>query len=329
MQPARTPAAVSFPHGVMFHQFHGDDHAPQQGSIDAEALEQIISHFGSRLISADQWLDRLEHRRLGPTDVCLTFDDNLRCQFDVAAPVLEQAGIRAFWFIATSGLEGSPPRFEIYRAFRERYFDKIEDFYEAFLWAIRRSVYARTVAESLAGFNARTFLAAFSFYSDADRRFRYIRDEILTPAQYDELMLALMTSLQADPERIGREVYMGRDELLSLHRRGHVLGLHSHTHPMRLAKLAPQEQRREYQTNAATLQRLTGAAPVAMAHPCNSYSLVTLGILRELEIRVGFRSNMEYANPGELEFARVDHAVLLRELGGEGASAQCIVDSAQ
>lgn len=329
MQPARTPGAVSFPHGVMFHQFHGEDHAPQQGSIDAEALERIISRFGSRLISADQWLDRLEQGRLGPTDVCLTFDDNLRCQFDVAAPVLEQAGIRAFWFIATCGLEGPPPRFEIYRAFREQYFDTIEDFYDAFLWAIRRSVHAKAVAESLTGFNAKTFLAAFSFYSDSDRRFRYIRDEVLTPAQYDELMLALMASLQADPERIGREVYMGRDELLRLHRRGHILGLHSHTHPMRLAKLAPDEQRREYQANAATLQRLTGDSPVAMAHPCNSYSLVTLGILRELGIRAGFCSNMEYANPSELEFARVDHAVLLRELGGAGVSAQCTVDSAQ
>lgn len=322
MQPARTPAAVSFPHGVMFHHFHGGAHPPGQGSIDADALERIIAHYGDRLISADEWLQRLEQGRLRPVDVCLTFDDNLRCQFDVAAPLLERAGVRAFWFIATCGLDGPPPRFEVYRVFREQYFDSVEDFYEALLWAIRRSVHAKTVADSLTGFNAKTFLAAFSFYSDSDRRFRYIRDEILTPAQYDELMLALMASMRADPQRIGRGVYMGPGELLELYRAGHVLGLHSHTHPMRMARLPAAEQRSEYAANAAALERLTGARPLAAAHPCNSYSSTTLQLLRELGVRAGFRSNMEYANPSELEFARADHAMLLREISPQQATAE-------
>jgi hypothetical protein len=60
---------------------------------------------------------------------------------------------------------------------------------------------------------------------------------------------------------------------------------------------------------------LTGATPLAMSHPCNSYDERTLRILRKLGIQLGFRSNMaETEATDDLTFPREDHANVLAEM---------------
>ena len=36
----------------------------------------------------------------------VTFDDNLKCQYDIALPILDKYSLKAFWFIYTSPLDG-------------------------------------------------------------------------------------------------------------------------------------------------------------------------------------------------------------------------------
>ena len=121
------------PHGIMFHHFHGGSHLPTQGSIDAETLCKLIDQVGrEHILNADEWFARAENNALQPKDVCLTFDDALRCQLDVALPVLQKLGITAFWFVHTSMLTGEPSRLEIYRRFRDQCFDSLIQFYSLF-----------------------------------------------------------------------------------------------------------------------------------------------------------------------------------------------------
>ena len=46
-----------------------------------------------RLLSAQEYLYKLQHRTLAATDICLTFDDALLCQSDIAAPILKKRNI--------------------------------------------------------------------------------------------------------------------------------------------------------------------------------------------------------------------------------------------
>jgi hypothetical protein len=76
-------------HGVMFHHFHDDRHRRGQGSISAEQLVELIEHLGRNdILPAQEWMRRAAVGALTDTDTCLTFDDALRCQYDVALPVL-------------------------------------------------------------------------------------------------------------------------------------------------------------------------------------------------------------------------------------------------
>src|SRR5262245_41086900 len=124
-------------HGIMFHHFHDGQHPRGQGSISAEQLDQLIRIVGRhRILPAREWLLRARAATLGDDDLCLTFDDTLRCQYDVALPVLSQHGITAFFFIYTSVLDGELERLEIYRRFRTVCFPSVDDFYDAFFAAL-------------------------------------------------------------------------------------------------------------------------------------------------------------------------------------------------
>ena len=303
------------PHGIMFHHFHGGPHRAGQGAISAEELYELIDFLGrERVLPARDWFDRAMRGTLNRRDICLTFDDNLRCQFDVARPVLRDLGLTAFWFVATSSLDGGGPEIEIHRTFRERCFSCAEDFYAAFFWAVQRSAHASTVERGLLDFDPRSFLSAFSFYSDNDRKFRFMRDELFGPESFREIMQALMASFGADPRELARDLWMDASCLRTLHAEGHLIGLHTQTHPTRVAYLPPAEQEREYRDNYMILMQLLGDPPQTMSHPCNSYCETTLAILRKLGIRLGFRADMGCTGHDDLEYPRDDHANVLRRM---------------
>ena len=299
----------------MFHHFHSADHPAGQGSISAGQLARIIEQLSPRrILPARQWMQCALTATLRPTDVCLTFDDNLLCQYEVALPVLRSFGLTAFWFVPTSVLQGNVERLEVYRHFRSTRFDHVSGFHEAFFEAVDASDCAEPFRTALARFNPREYLKPFPFYSDADRQFRFVRDEVLGPQRYVEVMDNMLARAGVDLVDLARKLWMNDQQIKHLHSLGHVVGLHSHTHPTRIERLTREQQRAEYQQNFDHLNALLGEPPEAMSHPCNSYNRDTLFILRELGIRLGFRANMECLGGSELEYPREDHANLVTAL---------------
>lgn len=309
---------VPVAHGIMFHHFHDGTHPVSQGSISADQLAQIIDHLGAgRILGAREWLRRATTGSLEPRDVCLTFDDALLCQYDVALPVLEHFHLTGFWFVYTSVCTGTIEMLEVYRRFRHECFADIDHFYDSFFDTIGETVYGDHVNAGLQRFDPAEYLWDCPFYSTSDKRFRFVRDEILGSTAYDSVMTQMMDHHGFDISRCTSALWMREAHLRDLHGRGHLMGLHSHTHPTALASLPAEEQEKEYATNHETLRDIVGETPLAMSHPGDSYTTETLGILRRLGIKVGFRATMaSRVNAGELEFPREDHMNVLRALQG-------------
>ena len=94
----------SFPHGIMFHHFYNNIHPTSQGAISSSDLEQLILNLGKdRILTPQEWMDCLEKDAFEPHHACLTFDDTLQCQFDIAKPVLDRLNIKAFWSAVSTG----------------------------------------------------------------------------------------------------------------------------------------------------------------------------------------------------------------------------------
>ena len=308
--------------GAQFHHFHDAlRHPPGLGSIGADELRRMIDFIGrQRILPAAEWIDRAAGDTLPADAVCLTFDDTLRCQYDVAAPVLRERGLSACFMVNTSVLTGGMEMLELHRRFRARFFPSVEAFCDAFEQQIASSRHCHRVSQALLRFNARSCLPAA--VSPVERRFRFIRDDVLGHEAYHEIMDRMIADHGIEPSDLAAGVWMTPDHLLTLHREGHVIGLHSHTHPTRMARLSPQQQRDEYTANWRMVRQITGAAPTVMSHPCDSYSPYTLSILRQLGVRAGFRASMVDRPPGcAFEHSRQCQAMIARGMTAPAALA--------
>ena len=306
---------IEGPHGLMFHHFHDAKHPRIQGSLSAEEFAELLNFVGRRhILPAEEWQRRALAGRLGEDDLCLTLDDNLRCQFDVVLPVLRDLGLTAFWFVYTSPLEGVVEKLEVHRYFRNVAFDDVEAFYRSFFETLTKSPHAELAVGRWHNFDPARYLAEFFFYSDEGRRFRFARDQILGVERYDEIMDRMMAEVAFDVEATAEWLWMGAAELRQLTQAGHVIGLHSHTHPTDLKILSATRQAAEYRRNLEILQTMVSVAPTVMAHPTNSYNDDTLQLLRDLGVRLGFRSNLAMREHGPLEHPRRDHCLVMAEM---------------
>lgn len=301
-------------HGIMFHHFHDARHPRGQGAMSADDLVRMIRQLGrSHILDAEIWMERALTGRLAADDICFTFDDGLRCQCDVALPVLEDFGIKAFWFVYSSVFEGMLELLEVYRYFRSVEFEDIDDFYAVFL-ARASEMYPKECEHGLAEFDPDCYLVDFPIYTINDRIFRYLRNDVLGPEKYSRIMDPMIAAAGYDTEALCSLLWLTDEDLAALAARGHVIGLHSFSHPVQLERLPAHVQRREYRQNYAHLCSILAAPPQAMSHPCNSYNADTLSVLQDLGIRLGFRSNMARRGASLFEFPREDHANIMKRI---------------
>jgi peptidoglycan/xylan/chitin deacetylase (PgdA/CDA1 family) len=297
-------------HGIMFHHFHDDaqGHPKGQGAISAAGFEDIIRRVGpSRILPAKEWVGMAGAGTLPADALCLTFDDALKCQLDVALPVMRDYGLTALWFVPSAVCEGGGAYLEVFRYFRTVEFGSVEDFYIAFYEQMRATELSSKLEAGLRGVDVTRHLAEFAFYTDEDRRFRYVRDRILTVPEYERIMLEMIASRHLSPEQLSRNLWLSNSDVRALDAHGHVIGLHSYSHPTDLRSLPVEQQTAEYQRNYAHLSSVLGKKVETVAHPCNSYSEDTLSILRQLGVVLGFCSRMVEPGLSALEWPRQDH----------------------
>jgi len=229
--------------------------------------------------------------------------------------VLKERGITGFFFIPTSVLTDQPDLVEVYRHFRLTHFDGMAAYLESFEKHADLALGGRA-SMSLSGDVADSYLADYHFYSREDRRFRFIRDRLLSRDEYRIVMAEMMDSCGYDPLGASRSLYADRDCIAELHRTGHVVGMHSHSHPPAIHELTADEQQFEWLTCRDILTDVSGDRPATMSHPFGRYDEVGLEILRELGVTVGFRANTAVPTAvSPLEVPREDHVNVVNEFG--------------
>ena len=307
-----------FPMGIMFHHFHNNRHYGGQGSISKKDFEKIIHYIKPwRILDPHDWIERVNRGLLTKNDLCLTFDDALLCQYEIALPILEKYNLRAFWFVYSSVFEGGLGKFEIYRLFRSKFFKNMDDFYKLFFSKIQNSRFEKSARLKISQVDIDRFQYAFPHYSVNDIRFRMVRDKILNRNEYESIMDGIIRKKGLTAEHLAKNLWMTNKHLKDLSDHGHAIGLHSYTHPMIMGSLSFSTQKEEYQKNFNHIVEITGKPPLSMSHPDNSYNDHTLKILKQLKIICGFRSNKSPPNRGKVnqsqyELAREDHTHIIK-----------------
>jgi peptidoglycan/xylan/chitin deacetylase (PgdA/CDA1 family) len=304
-------------HSVMFHHFHDDFHLPIQGSLSALDFELMISWLSDRyvILDAQEYKRRFLSRTLKNTDICLSFDDALKCQYDIALPVLRKNNISAFFFAYSSAFSDNPDFLEIFRYFRNSKFDSVDEFYNYFFDFLIQNDKDEYLSQQNQ-YSSLDYLSACPFYTENDKWFRYLRDQYLGNEKYTNVMLEIISDKGLDINEAKKNLWMREDELLKIHENGHVVGLHSYSHPTQMSKLTADQQLKEYQQNLTHLSKVLKTSEItSMSHPCGDYNMDTLSLLKGMGIQIGFRANMgvkEIKSP--LEIPREDHANVFNEM---------------
>ncbi len=295
------------PRGIMFHHFIENEQENSIGAISPQYFESIILSFSrGSILSAEEWFERAVTNSLSECQVCITLDDALKSQIDLALPVLEKYDLTAFWFIYSSVFQEKGNTFEVYRRFYDTSFVSFDHFFEAFLGYIRLSLKPNDIAAARRAFSESDYLKEFDFYSDNEREYRFFRDRLLGRERYRQLMQQMLVDRELTFQELSIGLWMDNDDLLRLSQDGHIIGLHSYSHPTEFVSMNYEAQLQEYRMNAKHILDVTGSKPEVVAHPVNSYGAETLEILSAMGIKVGFRSNMVKPNYGPLEHPRED-----------------------
>lgn len=315
---------IKFSHGIMFHHFHDKKrHLPGQGSINKSQLKKIINYIGrDNILSPLDFLENIKNKK-NPKKVCFTFDDALKCQYDIALPVLEEYKIKAFFFVYTSILDDKPDLLEIYRYFRLNHFRNVNEFYHSFYKVmmtifphLNKNFFLRKKIKTI-----QTMKIKAPFYTKEDIEFRLIRDQLLGKINYNKIMLTLFDKYKFKYKKMFDNLFLKESQIKKIYFKGHQIGLHSHSHPTLINKLHYKKQRTEYNLNKKKINKLLkNNSILSMSHPCGMYSSYTLKILKNLNIRIGFRDNMivdssmKEINSSFLEIARQDHSNIINFL---------------
>ena len=301
--------------GVMFHHFHGKKFPKMQGSISSTDFVKIIKYLKKKynLLNPNDFINKFYDGDLKSKDICLTFDDCLKSQIQLALPVLKKFNIKAFFFIYSSIFGKKLDKFEAYRDFRSTIYKSIDNFYLDFFNLIEKTM---PLESKLFKKNyKKSYLHKFSFYTTNDRKYRYYRDVVLSKKQHDNLMSMLMSEKNYDLLTRKKKIIMSMSDIKNILKHDHQIGLHSHTHPIRIDQLNYTQQLKEYKINKRVLKKICKKDLISMSHPCGRYNNNTLKILKKLNIKIGFRSNMHKKYIKNCyEIPRLDHVDVLKKL---------------
>lgn len=308
-------------HGIMFHHFHDNKlHKKGQGSLNKKNLLKIINFIGRKnILDADVFYQKLLDKKLKRNEVCFTFDDGIKCQFDIALPVLNDLKIKSFFFVYSNLFTGKPDYLEVFRYFRTNYFKSINKFYKLFFTFVKDdlNIFFKKNSNEI-----KLKKIKFPHYSLNDIKFRMVRDTLLTKREYKSIMFKMFKIKNFNPKKYFKNLFMSKNDLKKINLQGHIVGLHSHSHPTLLENLTFKNQLKEYENNQKILSKILKKKTSyfkTMSHPCGSYNEDTKKILNKLGVKLGFKQimtlekekKMKKINNSNLEIARQDHSDII------------------
>ena len=304
-------------YGAMFHHFHDNNkylNLQGGGSISAIDFHAIIDYMDENfnLISPDEYTNKVSNKGLKESDVCLTFDDSLKSQFDIIYPELEKRNLKAFFFVYSLASSKNPPMFEFFRDFKLSCFNNLDEYYTLFFETIR-SKYSKEYGALLHNYKV-DYLSSYTFYTVNDKKYRFLRDVILKDKYYEVVLGMIKEKNYSMSPRI-ENLFMSTEDIKTLYKSGHTIGLHSHSHSTRMNELSYKDQLEEYSMNYDFINSITNDNVTSMSHPCGNYNDDTLKILKKLDIKVGFRDSMipSYCKSA-LEIPREDHTNIIKKI---------------
>jgi peptidoglycan/xylan/chitin deacetylase (PgdA/CDA1 family) len=264
---------------LMYHSVMDDPEAQRctlgrimhQTEVFRGQIEVIARHYDP--VSMDDVLGFVRgEKELPQRAVAVTFDDGYLDNYEVAAPILERAGIPAAFYVTVDCIEtGKLPwpsrlRFAFYTTQLREWKDE--------------------------------YGKAYPLSGDVQREKAYLRacDYCATlSGQVQEcFVVALETELEIDPAKRPDGLMMNWDHVRSLVKRGHIVGSHTMTHP-NMAHVPAECAHIELRESKRKLEEVLGFPTAHFSYPCPAlaphWKRNTIELCRQLGYLTAVTSN--------------------------------------
>ena len=157
-------------------------------------IHQLIRHVEKKnIISPNEFIKKIDKKKLNFNDLCLTFDDALKSQIKIALPVLEKLNIKAFFFIYTDIYNNKNNLMETIRDFIQTKFENFNEFYEFFFQNLNFNYDSNKVLNFLKKRNSKIkkMKLMYNFYSINEIKYRIIRDYFFKNLDFNFFMMNL------------------------------------------------------------------------------------------------------------------------------------------
>jgi len=300
-------------HSIMFHAVSPAGSGKQHG-VDSEGFHRIVKllEFEFDVLSARDLIESLIVSPSHAGGVAMSFDDGMKCHLEYAAPWLESLGLRGIFFIHTQPLTDGFDRLVSVKEFIDSEFRDINDYYHEFNYAVDLVKGHGFLVEMNMPVD---FLVDYPFYTEQDKEYRYLRDMVLTDEEFDAVVEKVMSGHRKKRlDYCDKNYWLSADDIKELHRRGHMVGLHTHTHPTNLTRLPYDGQLENYRKNKEILEEIIGEQISIASYPCGRFDQNTHRVMRALGVSVAFGSSMNVPD-GNLTVPRQDPAVIMQRPG--------------
>jgi peptidoglycan/xylan/chitin deacetylase (PgdA/CDA1 family) len=210
----------------------------------------------------------------------ITFDDGLACQ-ELAFPLLEKHRKRAIFFLNNEN------KMVEHKAVRDSLGVM---FYDEFWKKVHAEI---TIDPEIYGYKTPDdFLREYSFYTQADKDYRYFRDYV-DPELHDEVMFSF--------KPVGHNLFIDPQKIVD---HNHSLGLHSKSHPTRMDTMETLDQMVQWIDNLAMVKQYQERVNFA-SYPMGRFNETTKIILEMIGIHFAFTTS-EKTTGNPLELPRID-----------------------
>lgn len=134
---------------------------------------------------------------------------------------------------------------------------------------------------------AQQYLSEFKFYSLEERYLRYLRNERIPSKIYEEFVGEHFQKVFGDEENFVSREYLGWHHIEQLHKRGHIIGSHSHYH---------YGDKKDFERSLKAIERKIREKPRYVAYP-NGVKRVSDEDLRKFGVEVAYLSSEKSTDP--------------------------------
>jgi peptidoglycan/xylan/chitin deacetylase (PgdA/CDA1 family) len=236
-------------------------------SVDQLARQLELLGRSLEFISRDQLIAAVRDVRTLPERSCLvTFDDGLRCQFELALPVLESLGAPALFLVPGQPLAER----------RALYVHKVHHLLERLPGEELRRLLEPGIVRSGVSLDAvseEDTVRQYAYDRPDVARIKYLLNVLVPSSARDAVLADVFTAICPDEGAFCDELYLSAKQVATLEREYRAVGAHSYAHEP-LAALDPSSIRLDLSRNAAVLTATTGRRPEAISYPHGSLQAV-------------------------------------------------------